>query len=218
MDILDLDMSILTEQYIQYLNEMDQYQLEVVGDYMSELATLMEIKSKTMLPKTEVEFEDTYEEDPRARLVARLLEYQQYKEVSASLSEFFYTRSLQQSKPLSHCVDQWIQENEQAPFEGDVYDLVKAMNRVLRRMSLVKALPITMTTKELSTQDRVLQIKSRLLDLGPTFSFETLCNDCTNVQEVIVTFLAVLDMAKLHELNFQVDDHGTIWFGRGSAL
>ena len=72
-----------------------------------------------------------------------------------------------------------------------------------------------LTTKEISTEDRILEIKSRLSTLPKTFNFENLVADCHNVHEVIVTFLAILDMAKDHYLVFSTDDNDEIWFRRG---
>lgn len=217
MDIMDLDISVLTAQYLDYLNQMEALHLEIVSEYLTELATLMEIKSKVLLPNETIDIDDEYQEDPRSRLVARLLEYQQYKEVASTMNELYYNRSLKYGKPMSDVVDEWLQQQDDEKIQGNVDDLVKAMNRVLRRLSLAKPLEIKYATKELSTQERTLQIKSRLSSLPSTFSFEMLCDDCQQVQQVIVTFLSVLDMARLHELVFNVDDQGTIWFKKGSG-
>ena len=100
--------------------------------------------------------------------------------------------------------------------EGDPYDLLKAMNKVLRRLQLSRPLDIKFTQKELSTEDRILQIKSRLKDLPETFNFETLIEDCDNIHEYVITFIAILDMAKDHYLTFSVDENENIWFSRGS--
>ena len=217
MDIMDLDISVLTAQYLDYLNQMEALHLEIVSEYLTELATLMEIKSKVLLPNETIDIDDEYQEDPRSRLVARLLEYQQYKEVASTMNELYYNRSLKYGKPMSDVVDEWLQQQDDEKIQGNVDDLVKAMNRVLRRLSLAKPLEIKYATKELSTQERTLQIKSRLSSLPSTFSFDMLCDDCQQVQQVIVTFLSVLDMARLHELVFNVDDQGTIWFKKGSG-
>ena len=81
LDIFDLDMEVLTDQYIHYLHEMEELHLEVESAYLVELTTLIEYKSRKLLPRKEDELEDDYE-DPKDRLVRRLLEYQKYKEVS----------------------------------------------------------------------------------------------------------------------------------------
>ena len=216
LDIFDLDMEVLTDQYIKYLHEMEKLELEVESEYLVELATLIEYKSKKLLPKPADDLADEYEEDPKDRLVRRLLEYQKYKEVSSILYDSFIERQDQLSKPVSF--DQVVKNSnlDDQKLEGNPYDLLKAMNKVLRRLQLSKPFETRFTAKEISTEDRILQIKARLIDLPETFSFETLLEDCNSVHEYIVTFLAVLDMAKDHVLVFSVDANEDIWFRRGS--
>lgn len=215
LDIFDLDMEVLTDQYINYLQTMEKLELEIESEYLVELATLIEYKSKKLLPKKTEELEDDYEEDPKERIVRRLLEYQKYKEVSNELLEAFNQRQEQFAKPLS--IDSINTNNlvDDQKLEGNPYDLLKAMTRVLRRMELSKPIETKLTTKEISTEDRILEIKSRLSALPKTFNFENLVSDCHNVHEVIVTFLAILDMAKDHYLVFSTDDNDEIWFRRG---
>lgn len=215
LDIFDLDMEVLTDQYINYLQTMEKLELEIESEYLVELATLIEYKSKKLLPKKTEELEDDYEEDPKERIVRRLLEYQKYKEVSSELLEAFNQRQEQFAKPLS--IDSINTNNlvDDQKLEGNPYDLLKAMTRVLRRMELSKPIETKLTAKEISTEDRILEIKSRLSTLPKTFNFENLVSDCHNVHEVIVTFLAILDMAKDHYLVFGTDDNDEIWFRRG---
>ena len=97
LDIFDLDLDILTKQYLLYIEEMENLELEVESEYLVELATLVEYKSKKLLPKDESKIEDEYEEDPKERLVRRLLEYQKYKEVSKTLYDAYSDRSFQLS-------------------------------------------------------------------------------------------------------------------------
>ncbi|MBQ6479070.1 MAG: segregation/condensation protein A [Erysipelotrichaceae bacterium] len=215
LDIFDLDMEVLTDQYIAYLHAMEDLQLEVESEYLVELTTLIEYKSKKLLPKRGDELEDDYE-DPKDRLVRRLLEYQKYKEVSAALYDSFVERQDQLSKPLS--LDRFVKEGDldSQKVEGDPYDLLKAMNKVLRRLQLSRPLDIKITQKELSPEERILQIKARMKDLPETFSFETLIEDCDDLHEYVITFMAILDMAKDHYLAFTIDDNENIWFTRGT--
>ena len=215
LDIFDLDMEVLTDQYIAYLHAMEDLQLEIESEYLVELATLIEYKSKKLLPRHSDELEDDYE-DPKDRLVRRLLEYQKYKEVSAALYDSFVERQDQLSKPLS--LDRFMKEADldTQKVEGDPYDLLKAMNKVLRRLQLSRPLDIKVTQKELSPEERILQIKARLKDLPETFSFETLIEDCDDLHEYVITFMAILDMAKDHYLAFTIDDNENIWFTRGT--
>ena len=216
LDIFDLDMEVLTDQYIAYLHQMDELHLEVESEYLVELATLIEYKSKKLLPKKPDEIDDDFE-DPKDKLVRRLLEYQKYKEVSRSLYDSFVERQDQLSKPVSF--DEIMKHNndpENQKYEGDPYDLLKAMNKVLRRLQLSRPLDIKFTQKELSPEDRILEIKARLKDLPETFSFDTLIEDCDDIHEYVITFIAILDMAKDHYLAFSVDEDDNIWFTRGS--
>ncbi|MBQ6560535.1 MAG: segregation/condensation protein A [Erysipelotrichaceae bacterium] len=216
LDIFDLDMEILTDQYVAYLHSMEELHLEIESEYLVELATLIEYKSKKLLPKKSDGPDDDYE-DPKDRLVRRLLEYQKYKEVSRTLYDSYMERQDQLSKPLS--IDEIAKhqsEIETQKIEGDPYDLLKAMNKVLRRLQLSRPLDIKFTQKEISPEDRILQIKARLKDLPETFSFETLIEDCDSLREYVVTFIAILDMAKDHYLVFTIDDNENIWFSRGN--
>ncbi len=215
LDIFDLDMEVLTEQYINYLHALEELHLEVESEYLVELATLIEYKSKKLLPKKPDE-EDEDLEDPKDRLVRRLLEYQKYKEVSKALYDSFVERQDQLSKPVSFDEVVKLSSAEDQKIEGDPYDLLKAMNKVLRRLQLSRPLDIKFTQKELSPEDRILQIKARLKDLPETFSFETLIEDCDSIHEYVITFIAILDMAKDHYLTFTVDEKENIWFSRGS--
>lgn len=216
LDIFDLNMEVLTDQYIAYLHAMEELHIDVESEYLVELTTLIEYKSKKLLPKQPDELDDDFE-DPKDKLVRRLLEYQKYKEVSGILYDSYLDRQDQMSKSTSF--EQVLKSRndiEVQKIEGDPYDLLKAMNKVLRRLQLSKPLDIKFTQKELSPEDRILQIKARLKDLPETFSFETLLDDCDNLHEYVVTFLAILDMAKDHYLVFTIDDSENIWFRRGS--
>lgn len=217
MSIFDFDIDVLTDQYLAYINEMEDLQLEIESEYLVELATLIEYKSKKLLPKEETILDGEYEADPKERLIQRLLEYQQYKEITEQLSDFYHQRNLQMAKPISMEVDHWMKKDDSTlPIDGNAYDLVKAMYKVLRRMKLSKPIETKFTQKEISVDDRILQLKARLKDLDGTFTFETLLEDCNeNLHLAIVTFLAVLDLSRLQILTFFVDSNETIWFKRG---
>ena len=215
LDIFDLDMDVLTDQYIEYLNKMERLQIDVESEYLVELSILIEYKSKKLLPKPSEDIESEYEEDPKERLIKRLIEYQKYKEVSKSLDELYNDRMCEVSKPLSIDENMRATVSDSTAIDGTPYDLQKAMERVLRRLILSKPIETKFTRKELSTEDRVLQIKTRLASLPETFSFETLVDDCHDIHEYIVSFLAILDMAKNHLLSFVVDDKDEIIFSKG---
>jgi len=215
MDIFDLDISILCTQYINYLNLMTDLKLEIESEYLIELATLVEYKSRKLLPKEKAKIDEDFEENPEERLVKRLLEYQQFKEVSETLEKFYKERSLQVSKSLSLETDKWIKSDESKPIDQNPYDLVKAMNKVLKRLQLAKPIERTFRKKELSVDDKIIEIKARLLDMNDTFTFEDLVKEETDINHVVVSFLAVLDLAKQHLLYFSVDENDIIHFRKG---
>ncbi|MFV0479683.1 MAG: segregation and condensation protein A [Anaerorhabdus sp.] len=216
LDLFNLDISRLTDQYLYYITQMETMHLEIESEYLVELATLIEYKSKKILPKEEALLDDEYEEDPKDRLVRRLLEYQQFKEISEQLNDLYHQRSVQLSKPISIEVDDWTKTKiEEMPWEGTPIDLAKAMEKCLRRLQLSKPLETKFTTREISMEDRSLQLRAKLRTLPDVFTFETLLDDCHDMPMVIATFLAILDLARKHTLVFDIDENEKIWFKRG---
>lgn len=216
LDLFDLDMNVLTTQYIEFIHQMKDLHLEIASEYLSELASLIEYKSKKLLPREEVQVEEEYEEDQRTKLVARLVEYQKYKEISEKLRIDYENRQKHFTRPVSPLVEQW-----SIPIESDTlenqspYELLKAMNRVLQRMILLKPYETKVTIKELSVEERLEQIKERLKDSNNTISFETLCDDCSSLHMVIVTFLSILDLIHQKWLDFTIDSEDHIYVKRG---
>ena len=216
LDLFDLDMNVLTTQYIEFIHQMKDLHLEIASEYLSELASLIEYKSKKLLPREEVQVEEEYEEDQRTKLVARLVEYQKYKEISEKLRIDYENRQKHFTRPVSPLVEQW-----SIPIESDTlenqspYELLKAMNRVLQRMILFKPYETKVTIKELSVEERLEQIKERLKDSNDTILFETLCDDCSSLHMVIVTFLSILDLIHQKWLDFTIDSEDHIYVKRG---
>ena len=98
---------------------------------------------------------------------------------------------------------------------GSPYDLMKAMNKVLRRLALNHLLETKMTVNELSVDERREQIEERLDGFKGTMSFTELCSDCTSKQMVIVTFMAILDMIKFQIISYIIDEEDEIWIVKG---
>lgn len=215
LDLFDLDMNILTDQYLAYLETMEDLHLEIASEYLSELAALLEYKSKKLLPREKVEVSEEYEEDHRDALVARLLEYQRFKEISETLKDAYEQRQLKMEKPLSVETARWMQEQSEESFQGNPYDLIKAMRRVLHRLALSHPYETKMKVNELSVDDRLLQIQERLKDWEGKMNFLELCEDCGDVHMVIVTFLSLLELIKHHVVHFHVDDEEMIWIIKG---
>ena len=208
LDLFNLNLSILTDQYVAYIRTMDQMNLEIASEYLTEMASLLEYKSKRLLPKDKSELEDNYEEDTREKLVKRLIEYQKFKEVSEQLQKRGEERSQQYVKPESNIANQWRKELSTEVFsnDGNMSELLKAMNQCIRRYQIMQPLPVQIAHKEISAEERATQLKQIMAGLPDTFYLEDLCADCADVYLVIVTFLAVLDMIKTGDLLAKVID------------
>lgn len=217
LELFDLNMDMLTDQYLAYLNTMEAMHLEVASEYLAELAGLIEYKSKKLLPREKVIIEEEYEEDQRDRLVKRLLEYQRFKEVSETFQKQYEARQKLMSKPLSNEASRWMKTIVDEEIKGNPYDLVKAMNKVLRRMALAQPFETRMTVKEMSVDERKDQIMRRVKHWTGKMSFEELCSDCIDLHMVIVSFLAVLDLIKLKIITFTIDEAEMIWIIKGEV-
>lgn len=219
LDLFDLDMNVLASQYIDYIQKMEEIHLEIASEYLEELASLVEYKSRKLLPRNDVEVTQDYEEDQRDKLVNRLLEYQRYKEASEFLKEEFDKRQKLYTRPQASIVSSWQSQpvldslEKQSP-----YDLLKAMNRVVSRMAILKPYQTKVTIKELSVEQRVEQVKQILEKQTDKISFEQLCLDCSNLHMVIVTFLSLLDLIHQRIITFTVDEKETIWVYKGDTI
>ncbi len=217
LDLFDLNMDTLSDQYLAYLNTMEAMHLEIASEYLAELAALLEYKSKKLLPRESVLVEEEYEEDQRDKLVRRLLEYQRFKEVSELFQKQYEERQRLMSKPLSEEANQWMHTVVDEDIQGNPYDLVKAMHKVLRRLALTQPLETKVTLREMSVDERKAQIAERLKNWSGKMSFEELCKDCVDLHMVIVSFLSVLDMIRLKLITYLVDEQEQIWIIKGEV-
>ena len=104
---------------------------------------------------------------------------------------------------------------EDEHYTGNPYDLMKAMRRIMLRMQLQRPIETRYTVREISMEERVVEVRAKLDRLPATFRFEALLDDCHDVPMFIATFLAVLDLARQHRLVFTVEEDESIWFSRG---
>ncbi len=207
LDLFDLNIEILTEQYINYIHAMEKMQLDVAGEYLAMLATLIEYKSRRLLNKDNEDIADDYqqEEDSEEDLVKRLIEYQKYKEVTSQLQQLFEERQKQFEKPQAEIVNQWI-EIEESYENTSAYDLIKAMNRCIKRYKIAQPYQVNITRKNISVDDRKKQLKSKIDGYNKTFTLNNTLLDCEDIYDVVITFLAVLDLVNDNYLSFTIKD------------
>src|SRR5690625_6108460 len=143
IDIYDIPVAEITDQYMAYVTQMQEIELDIASEYLVMAATLLQMKSAMLLPKQEVDYEDEYEEDPREQLVQRLIEYQRFKEAAEKLKE----KELDENQLYTRPPVIFDEINEQAtPIRGDipVYVMIRVLNYVLHR----KKCNVTLETTE----------------------------------------------------------------------
>ena len=205
LDLFDLDINILTQQYVEYIHAMEQMKLDIASEYLLELATLIEYKSKKLLPNEAAELDDNYQQQQEVDLVNRLIEYKKFKEVSIKLDDLYQERNLKFDKPQSEIVNQWIDINEN--YEStSAYELIKAMNRCLKRFQLSQPYEVNITQKRISIEDRKKQLKINIRKFNEVFALSNTMYDCRDLYEVVITFLAILDLVNENVLSFTIKD------------
>jgi len=206
MDIYDIRIVEITEQYLQIIDQMKQLDLDIAGEFLLVAATLIHIKSRMLLPASEnPEDED---EDPRAELVRRLLEYQRYKEAAELLQQLpqlkrdTFTCRVQLSTLLGG-------EDQDDEVVIGVYQLADAFHRLLKDKP--PEIFHEVIHEKLSVADFVDQISQKLIH-KKRLAFSEIFSLKQTRPELIVTFLAVLELVKLHIVKIdQVDDFTEIW-------
>ncbi|KAA9007410.1 segregation/condensation protein A [Paenibacillus spiritus] len=204
IDIQDIPVSEITEQYMDYLQTMQELELDVTSEFLVMAATLLSIKSKMLLPKPPViEFEDMdfYEDeeyDPRAELVQRLIEYRKYKSIAVQLLDLESERSLIFTKEPDDLAP-FVPEQEASGVKGlHTADLIaafrKALGKAARRSSYAR-----ITRDEISVKDRIRDVSEslRLLGKGGRLRFSSLLHDEMARHEIVATFLAILELMKM---------------------
>jgi len=189
LDILDIPIAFMCTKYLGYLKHMEELNIDVAAEFLLMAAELVHIKSKMLLPQP-VEVEDE-EEDPRADLVRRLLEYQKYKNASQIIAQANWLGRNSFQRPRQ---DLPVTTDLQPLREVGVYALVKAFDAIIKRQKPEVRHQIRM--EQISIKSRIRTMIATLQP-GGTSRFEEFVGTWTNKIDVIVTFLAILEMARM---------------------
>ncbi|OGO78054.1 MAG: hypothetical protein A2Y23_13110 [Clostridiales bacterium GWB2_37_7] len=194
VDIYDIPISEIAQQYLEYLEFMQEMDLEVASEFLVMAATLVEIKSKMLLPKPKKEDNSTQEIDPREELVQKLIEYKKYKEFTLLLKDKFevYEKVFYKTpEPIEDYLSDF------TSITGVSTDLLaKTLNSILQKNSTSSKRKYREIHREIYTVDDKIKEISRLLVVKSIFYFEELFNRKSNKYEIIVTFLAILELVK----------------------
>jgi segregation and condensation protein A len=192
IDIYDIPIATITEQYLEYLELMRMLDLNIAGEFLVIAATLIHIKSKMLLPPDEKELFPEEEEDPREELVRRLVEYKKFKEVAGILQDLEGQRKKMFTRDIPF---------EAAPgevfFEASLFDLITAFTRVLK--DVPKDIFQEIIKDEFTVEQKVHDLLHRLV-VTPAISLFELFKNSKNKTEIIATFLAVLELIRLKEI------------------
>ena len=205
MDLETLEVSVITDQYLAYIDQMDADQLETMSEYLVMAAQLIEMKSKMLLPNEKVELEDDYQEDPREQLIRRLIEYKKYKDILDDVRECYEYRQTLHTKAPALMDDYVVDTSELIPDHLEVYDLIKAMQKMFQRKVLHAPLESRIARVEISIEERSDQIRQYFkLHKNQRIRFEELFEEPTRTF-FVVTFLSILVLVNTNELIIEQD-------------
>lgn len=203
MDIMDIEIDKITDQYVKFLEEQEKLNLEIASEYLVLASELIEIKSRLLLPRQELNEENDEMVDPRDELINRLLEYQTYKDITKVLQEKEELRSEIYTKAPEN-VRNYMDEVTEIHADVSLDDLVEALKKYLVRKEEKKPLNTKVTVNEISVSSRRHDIKRLLKEKKKIKFFELF--PIVSKEYVVATFLAILEMAKDNELRITQDD------------
>jgi segregation and condensation protein A len=205
LDIYDIPIALVTEQYLEYIRIMKVLDLTIAGEFLVMAATLMYIKSRMLLPAP-AEVEEEEEADPRAELVQRLVEYKRFKEAAIHLSQQALLGVDVFIRPAQEI------EVDTGEIEADLFHLIDALRALLEREQVEDFHEVTLELVTL--RERMRELYERLQGTREAISFSALFTSSSRV-ELIVTFLALLELVKSGMLRaYQREDFGPLWVTR----
>lgn len=194
VNIYDIPIALITRQYLEYVEMMQELDLDTVGEFLVMAATLIHIKSKMLLPRPEATSEEQPEEDPREALVRRLLEHQKFKAAAELLHERAVLRGAQWMRPDGRIAEIAGEEYAYEPeVEVDLFSLLAAFRGVLER---AKQRPMALPPEEVPVEVRIDQLLAMLSETEAC-GFEDLFAKDDSRGAMITTFLALLEMIRL---------------------
>lgn len=206
VNIYDIPITMIADQYLEYLEVMKALNLNLAGEFLVLATTLLHIKSKMLLPTVEEEEEGEEQEDPRDELVERLLEYQRYKEVAQELSEReilgrdTFTGGMPPSE-FSSCEKEGFRELT-------LFELIEAFAKVTKVTTHPKSIGIS--RERIHIHIKMKEIVEKLKK-EESLVFQSLFQNTSIKEEIIVTFLAILELMRLKIIRvYQAVIHGTI--------
>jgi segregation and condensation protein A len=210
LNIYDIPIAQVTQQYMAYLELMKLLDLNIAGEFLVMAATLMQIKSQMLLP-AEPGQQAEEEEDPRAELVKRLLEYEKFKEIAENLRQMETGQREVFKRPKSTDAKEANIETE-VYFEASIFDLISAFSSAMENVP--KEVFYEVIKDEFTIEEKIHQILHLLL-VKPVLTISELFKETKNKIEIVVNFLAILELIRMKEIvAFQKEHFGDIQISR----
>ncbi len=208
IDIYDIPIAKITEQYLEYLDIIKLFDISVAGEYIVMAATLMQIKSRCLLPQQQ----DTGPvpenvSDPREELVLRLIEYKQFKEVSITLSEIHQKRTEMLKRQGTDFQVEF--QKQDKIFEASLFDLIAAFSRVLK--GIPKDTFREVIKDEFTVEEKIAQLRQKVSIGAEEIVLNVLIASAASRLEIVALFLALLELIRLKEIEvFQEKAFGEV--------
>lgn len=196
ININEISIDEIAKQYLEFINKMEEMNLNIASEYLVMAAELMEIKSSSLLPKKESE-QDEYEEDPKEKLINRLLEYERYKEIAGTFKDLENFRKEVYTREPDNLLEYQV-ENENIDYGVDLNDLLEAFSKFIEKKELDKPLDTKIANKEYSIGKRCNEIR-KILKEKKQIEFTDLFDIFTK-EYIVVTFLSILSMSRKQEV------------------
>ena len=211
VDIYDIPIVTITEQYLAYVSEMQEQDMDIMSEFLVMAGTLLQIKSKMLLPREETEEEE--EEDPRAELVRRLLEYKMYKYAALELKdmELDASHNLYKKPTIPKEVEEYREEVDPAELvDGLTLSKLNDSFRSIMRKQVDKIDPIrskfgTIEKEEINIEDRMVQIREEVRGLKG-INFRTLLETQPTRMNIIITFMSILELMKVGAITIRQEE------------
>jgi segregation and condensation protein A len=209
IDIYNIPIALITEQYLHYLNMIKSLNLDLAGDYLVMASTLIHIKSKMLLPVPEEPSDEESEDDPRFELIKQLLEYQTFKEAAADLGKrpLLERDVFVRLAPMPAEIGKSDTEEEEL-IEVSIFELIEAFHHLVSRIDKKELLEIDL--EKMSITDIINDVMERLTR-EKNLTFDELIGEKRSRRNVIYTFLAILELIKLKMIKaYQTSAFGVI--------
>ena len=197
LNIYDIPIAKVTQQYLEYINLLQLLDLNIVGEFLVMAATLMQIKSKMLLPAEELAAQEE-QEDPRAELVKRLLEYEKFKQIAENLKQREINQQEVFKRPKTEePADSKAFDKQEVYFEASIFDLINAFSKALK--DIPREVFYEVIKDQYTVEQKVHDILHLLL-VQTEIKLSELFIKTKSKMEIIVIFLSILELAKMREI------------------